>query len=135
MTKDEIEKYISLGDSITYDVKCRELLGNRLTGASLDDRCGIASILLAFDMLKGKKLKYNVAVVLATQEELGERGAKICAYAVNPDIAIAVDVSFAYATGENERKCGKLGEGAMIGISAVTFKGNFRKPEIYRREK
>ena len=117
MTKDELEKYISLGDSVTYDVKCRELLGNRLTGASLDDRCGIASILFAFDMLKGKKLKYNVAAVLATQEELGERGAKICAYAVNPDIAIAVDVSFAYAIGEDERKCGKLGEGAMIGIS------------------
>ena len=117
MTKDELEKYISLGDSVTYDVKCRELIGNRLTGASLDDRCGIASILLALDKLKGKKLKYNVAIVLATQEELGERGAKICAYAVNPDIAIAVDVSFAHAIGENERKCGKLGKGAMIGIS------------------
>ena len=117
MTKDELEKYISLGDSVTYDVKCRELIGNRLTGASLDDRCGIASILLALDKLKGKKLKYNVAVVLATQEELGERGAKICAYAVNPDIAIAVDVSFAHAIGEDERKCGKLGKGAMIGIS------------------
>ena len=35
----------------------------------------------------------------------------------DPDIASAVDVSFAYAIGEDERKCGKLGHGAMIGIS------------------
>lgn len=117
LTRAELEEYISLGDSITYDVQCRELTGRRITGAALDDRCGIASILLAFDMLQGKKLKYNVAAVISTQEELGERGAKICAYAVKPDIAIAVDVSFACAAGEDERKCGKLGKGAMIGIS------------------
>ena len=50
-------------------------------------------------------------------EELGERGAKIAAYTIQPDIALAVDVSFGRANEEAPEKCGSLGGGAMIGIS------------------
>ncbi|MDE6789411.1 MAG: hypothetical protein K2J47_08855, partial [Ruminococcus sp.] len=74
----------------------------------------IASILYALELLKDRNLKYNLTVIFSVQEELGERGAKIGAYEINPDIAIAVDVSFAYAQGENEKKCGYLGKGAMM---------------------
>ena len=98
-------------------MKCRSLLGTRITGGALDDRCGVAAILLALDKLKGEALRYNVAVNFSTQEELGERGAKIGAFTLNPDIALAVDVSFAMAQGENEKKCGYLGKGPMIGVS------------------
>lgn len=117
MSREELEKIVSYGDSITFDVKCRELLGNRITGGALDDRCGVASVLYTMDLLKDCKTAYNVTVLFSTQEELGERGAKIGAYEINPDIAIAVDVSFAYAVGENESKCGYLKKGPMIGIS------------------
>lgn len=117
MSKEELESIVSLGDSITFDVKCKELLGNRITGGALDDRCGIASILYALELLEGAKLRYNVKVLFSAQEELGERGAKIGAYEINPDEAIAVDVSFGYTVSETEHKCGHLGKGAMIGIS------------------
>lgn len=116
-SKVELEKYVSLGDSITFDVKCKSLTGTRITGGALDDRCGVASILYALELLKNRQTAYNVTVIFSTQEELGERGAKIGAFTLNPDIAIAVDVSFAYAQGEDEKKCGYLGKGAMIGIS------------------
>lgn len=117
MTEEELRQLISPGDSVTFGVACRELIGSRITGAAMDDRCGIASILYALELLSGKKTAYNVTVVFSAQEELGERGAKIAAFELSPDIAIAVDVSFAYAMGENELKCGKLGDGPMIGIS------------------
>lgn len=117
MTKSELEKIVSYGDSITFDVKCRELLGGRITGGALDDRCGIASVLYALELLKDCKTKYNITVLFSAQEELGERGAKIGAYEINPDVALAVDVSFAYAVGETESKCGYLAKGPMIGIS------------------
>lgn len=117
MSREELEKYVSLGDSITFDVKCKELLGNRITCGALDDRCGMAAILYALELLKGAKLRYNVKVLFSAQEELGERGAKIGAYEINPDMAIAVDVSFGYTQSETEHKCGHLGKGPMIGIS------------------
>ncbi|MDE6775352.1 MAG: M20/M25/M40 family metallo-hydrolase, partial [Ruminococcus sp.] len=117
MSKGELEKNISAGDTITFDSPCRSLLNDRISGGALDDRCGIAAILLALEMLQGKKLKYNVSVIFSVQEELGERGAKTGAYHLAPDIAVAVDVSFAFAEGEKRQKCGLLGRGAMIGIS------------------
>ncbi len=116
-SKSELEEFVSLGDSITFDVKCRNLMGNRITGGALDDRCGIVAILHALELLKNRETSYNVTVIFSAQEELGERGAKIGAFSLAPDIAIAVDVSFAYAEGEDEKKCGYLGKGAMIGIS------------------
>lgn len=116
-TKAELKKIVSLGDSITFDVKCRTLQGSRITGGALDDRCGVAAVLHALELLENRELAYNVTVIFSAQEELGERGAKIGAFSLAPDIAIAVDVSFAYAQGEDEKKCGYLGKGAMIGIS------------------
>ncbi|MBQ8181706.1 MAG: M20/M25/M40 family metallo-hydrolase [Ruminococcus sp.] len=117
MTKSELEQIVSLGDTVTFDVKCRSLLGSRITSGALDDRCGAASILYALELLQGHSTAYNVTVIFSTQEELGERGAKIGAYELDPDIAIAVDVSFAYSLSEDENKCGYLGKGPMIGIS------------------
>lgn len=116
-SKSELEKLISIGDCVTFDVQCRQLLGSRITGRAFDDRCGIVSILHALELLQNEELRYNVTVLFSTQEELGERGAKIGAYVINPDIAIAVDVSFGYAQGETDYKCGFLGKGPMIGIS------------------
>ena len=117
LTKAELEAVVSPGDPVTFDVTCRELIGSHITGGALDDRCGVASILYALELLKDSTPAYNVTVIFSTQEEVGERGAKIGAFAVDPDIALAVDVSFAYAIGEEESKCGYLGKGPMIGIS------------------
>ncbi len=117
MTKEELEQIIAQGDPITFDVTCRQLIGNRITDGALDDRCGIACILRTLELIGGADTAYNVTVIFSTQEEVGERGAKIGAFAVSPDIALAVDVSFAYAIGEDEKNCGYLGKGPMIGIS------------------
>ncbi|MCM1314229.1 MAG: M20/M25/M40 family metallo-hydrolase [Prevotella sp.] len=116
-TKSELEKIVSLGDTVTFDVKCRQLLNNCVTGGAFDDRSGMTAILYALELLRERETAYNVTVIFSAQEELGERGAKIGAFEINADIALAVDVSFAYAVGEDEMKCGKLGKGAMIGIS------------------
>ncbi|MBR3667233.1 MAG: M20/M25/M40 family metallo-hydrolase [Ruminococcus sp.] len=117
MTKAELEQIVSLGDSITFDAACRGLLGSRITGGALDDRCGVACLLYTLELLKGQETAYNVTVIFSVQEEVGERGAKTGAFTIDPDIALAVDVSFAYAIGEDESKCGYLGGGPMIGVS------------------
>jgi endoglucanase len=117
MSRSELEKIVSAGDTVTFDVKCRELLGGRITGGAFDDRCGIAAILYALELLKDCRTRFNIAVMFSVQEELGERGAKTGAFEINPDIALAVDVSFGYVQGETEYKCGHLGNGAMIGIA------------------
>lgn len=116
-SKAKLSEIVSLGDKITFDAQFRKMIATRVTSPALDDRCGVAAILYALDMLKEEKLNCKVTVLFSYQEELGERGAKISAFDIEPDIALAVDVSFAFAKGENSEKCGKMGEGCMIGIS------------------
>lgn len=116
-TKAELEQMLSLGDMISFDAPFQTLCGDRICSPALDDRCGIAAILYALSQLNADDLPCSVSVLFSAQEELGERGAKTAAYTINPDIAIAVDVSFGLANDENPAKCGKLGSGPMIGIS------------------
>ena len=78
---------------------------------------GVASILYALELLSDQKYECSFSVVFSSQEELGERGAKIAAFDIDPDISLAVDVSFAYCIGDKESECGKMGQGPMIGIS------------------
>ena len=117
MTKEEAENIVSLGDKIVFRQKSSELLGDRITGASLDDRCGVAAILYALDKLKNEQVNCSYTVLFSTQEEVGERGAKIGVFDIAPDIALAVDVSFALTSDDSELKCGKMGKGCMIGFA------------------
>lgn len=122
MTKNQAEEKISLGDKIVFNVQCKKMQGDKITGAALDDRCGIAAILRSLEILKGKELDCEVTVMFSTQEEIGERGAKIGVFDIDPDIAIAVDVSFALTADDSELKCGKMGEGCMIGYAPTLDK-------------
>ena len=74
-------------------------------------------MLWALDKLKGKQTDYNISVLFAAQEETGERGAQTGAYRLSPDLAVAVDVSFAKTHFESEEDCGIMGRGVMIGVA------------------
>lgn len=117
MSFEALSNIVEPGDRITFASMPKELLNNRITGPALDDRSGVASILYALELLKNRKYECSFSIVFSAQEELGERGAKIAAFDIDPDIALAVDVSFAYCLGDREYECGKMGQGPMIGIS------------------
>ncbi len=112
-----LRSLLAPGDSVTFAGVCTPLLGERFSSPALDDRCGAAAILYALDKLREEPLPCRVTVLFSTQEEVGERGARIGCYAVNPDIALAVDVSFARNLGDSEAKTGKMDAGPMIGFS------------------
>ncbi|MDD6727824.1 MAG: M42 family peptidase [Eubacteriales bacterium] len=122
---DELKKLVSLGDRVTFKRNFTQLLNGRISASCLDDRSGVASILMCLDRLK--ELPCKVTVMFSSQEELGTRGAKIGPYSKNVDEAISVDVSFAYSTGCDKADCKDLGKGAMIGFSPILDK------EISRR--
>lgn len=117
LTKEQAEKAVSLGDRVLVENRLEGLQGSLVTSKALDDRSGVAAVLCALDKLKGVQTKYNLAVLFAAQEETGERGAKTGAYTLSPDLAVAVDVSFAKTHFESEDGCGHLGKGVMIGVA------------------
>lgn len=111
------KEIISIGDYVTFSADPCELLGTRVSGRSFDDRAAVACLIEVAKRLKDKKLPLNVAFVLSDGEELGMRGIRPAAFKVDPNEAIAIDVSFGDGIGISEDECGKLGEGGMIGIS------------------
>lgn len=125
MCKSEIEKLVSLGDKVTFKRNFTPLLNNQLSASCLDDRAGVASIVLCLDRLK--KLPCKVTAMFSTQEELGTRGAKIGAYSKGVDEFISVDVSFAFTPNCDKADCGEIGKGAMIGFSPILDKNISKK--------
>lgn len=101
MSKAQAEEIISLGDKITFCGEAKELLGNKITGVALDDRAGVAALLYTAELLFGVKTECSFTILFSTQEEIGERGARIAAYEINPDYAVAVDVGFAMSSGKD----------------------------------
>ena len=107
---------VSIGDYVTFSGTPFEM-GNLLCGRSFDDRAAVACILELAKRLSGKELPCNVAFVLSDGEELGLRGIRTASFKVNPNEAIAVDVSFGDGPDISADDCGKLRKGGMIGIS------------------
>lgn len=119
MPREKAEEFVSPGDRITVNSRFRELCGDVVSAPSIDDRSGICAILAALDMLRGRKLAYNLAICFSAQEETGERGAKQASFRIQPDEAIIVDVSFGRTPDGNPKETAELGSGVMIGFSAV----------------
>ena len=111
---DELRNILSPGDSVTFTGITCELAGERFTSPSLDDRAGIASIIYALSLIQNEKLPCKVSILFSNREEVNGCGAKTGCFRINPDIAIAVDVSFA---GDGSKNTGEPGKGAMIGFS------------------
>ena len=122
-SKEQIADIVSCGDAVYYNVAPKRLKNHKMTAPALDDRCGVAALIRTAELLsESKKLRCNVIFVFSGQEERSGRGAKKAAYQFAADYAIAVDVTFGMAHGEDSSECMELGKGAAIGISSVLSK-------------
>jgi len=115
---EELRKQVSPGDMISFSSDVHELYGNRLTGKSLDNRAGVCALVKMFSLLsKGGSPSCSYTLLFSSSEEIGERGAAAACFDIDPDIAVAVDVSFAYSKDEKREDCGLMSKGPMIGVS------------------
>ena len=118
--RDGAGELIPLGSHVTYATTPKALAGGYICGKSLDDRAGAAALIEAARLIREKGTpEYNICFLFSHSEELGCRGAKIKAFDINPDYAIAVDVGFGDVPDVPEEKSQKLGSGVMIGLSPV----------------
>lgn len=117
MSKEKALQTVSLGDTVLIENELVKLQNGRVSSKALDNRSSVCAVIKAMEMLKGKKLNCNVLGVFCSKEEIGSAGAKTQTYALNPDMAIVVDVSFAKTHYESEETCGLSGKGPMIGIA------------------
>ena len=110
-SREEAEKYVSLGDSIHFD-NSYVLLGDKIKSKAIDDRAGCAVML---DMIRQGAM-YDTYFTFVVQEEIGLRGSTAAAFTVDPDYAIVLESTTAAdipASSDDKRVC-ELGKGAVV---------------------
>lgn len=135
MSEKEAKEIVSLGDRVTFNGEWKELAGNKISSASVDDRAGVAAILRCLEILEEKKIDCNLSVIFSVQEETGGSGAQAGAFSAAPQEAVAVDVSFASAPGVSGEKYAALGKGTMIGFAPSLDYSMSRTLERIAKEK
>lgn len=113
---EEVRQLVSIGDLITIDAPMIELLGQKVAGKAMDDRACVAAVTVCLEELKRLQHSWDVYAAATVQEETGLIGATTTAYQVNPDIAIALDVTFAAQPGVDGDATCEMGGGPGIGI-------------------
>ena len=115
MAKEEVEKYVSIGDSITRDRELIEM-GDCVNCKSIDNR---VSVFILIETLKRlKEFPYDVYGVFTVQEEVGIRGAQVSAMEIQPDFGFGLDTTIAYDVpgASAHEKITELGKGTAIKI-------------------
>lgn len=117
-SKKEALKRVEIGDPVTYNETFQELAGNRAVARGFDDKIGVFVVGYALMLLSKKSISAEVCAVSTVQEEVGLRGARTSAFGIDPDVGIAVDVTFASDFPTVEKK--QLGDIRIGGGPAVT---------------
>ena len=127
--RDEALELLRIGDPVVIRAEPMRLAGGRLVSRSLDNRLGsYVALEVARRCHERGGLTADVAGVAAVQEEIGLHGGGTSAYLLQPDLAIAVDVTHATdVPGVEEKESGShpLGSGPVIG------RGSTLAPKAY----
>ncbi len=117
LSKKEVDKLISPGDVITRERELIEM-GNCVNSKSLDNRVSVFIQIEVMKQLAKKTVPYDIYATFTVQEEIGLRGAIASASGINPDFAIAMDVTLACDVPDTmpQNHITKLGKGTAIKI-------------------
>ncbi len=115
MSKEEVEKWISVGDPVTRDRELIEM-GDCVNCKSIDNRVAVFILIETLKQLENPA--YDVYATFTVQEEVGLRGANVAAHGINPDFGIALDTTIAFDVpgAQSHEKITELGKGTAIKI-------------------
>ena len=123
LSEEEAKKLIPPGTPALISSGTEELGDGFFCGRALDDRACAAILIKTIEELAEARPSINIVLLLTVQEEIGRRGARTGAYGVEPDCAIAVDVTFGRTPDSKREKTFPLGSGAAIGVGPSLNRG------------
>lgn len=112
-----LEMGIDIGCPAIYEPSFRRLGKDKVSGTALDDRGGLAALIVAAEYLSKNRPRSTVHLVGTVWEEFNIRGAVFAARALKPDVALGVDVVLAGDTPDlKNRYQNALGKGPTINL-------------------
>jgi tetrahedral aminopeptidase len=104
---------VKMGDTAGF-TRPFAVAADRYIAKSMDNRSGCAVLIETLRRLQGSP--HEVYAVFTVQEELGLRGARTSTFGVDPDLALAIDVTATGDTPEARTMAVALGGGAAIKV-------------------
>jgi len=128
---DDARARVRIGDVAVIAGEPVELPNNRVISRSMDNRLGCFVALEAARLVaEAGGVPGDVAAAAVAQEEITFGGARTTAYALQPDIAVVVDVTFATdAPGTEEKELGRH----KFGSGPVITRGSTLHPAVFER--
>jgi len=124
---------LRVGDPAVIDTSFAFLAGDRVVSRAIDNRVGAFVVLEALRLLKQDPAPNAGCVAVATvQEEIGYSGggARSSAFALDPQVALVVDVTFATDVPDVPKK--EVGE-HKLGGGPVLSRGSATHPVVFER--
>lgn len=123
----DVAAKVRIGDVVSYATEPVELAGEVISGHTLDNRASVAALTVALEELKGKSHTWDVWAVATVQEETVFGGAYTSTFEIHPDLAVAIDVTFAKGPGASDWSTFPLGKGLTLGFGPNIHTYLFKK--------
>jgi putative aminopeptidase FrvX len=114
LTPRDVERKVRVGDLVSFANEPMDLAGEILCGHTIDNRSSVAALTVCLEELQTKPHVWDVWAVATVQEETSYLGAYTSAFAIRPQIAIAVDGTFAKGPGSNGWQTHPMGKGVGL---------------------
>jgi endoglucanase len=111
-----VKERVRVGDPVSIERPLIELKNKRVAGKAMDNRVSVAALTLTLEMLSRREHAWDFYAVATVQEEVGLKGAMTGAYGVNPQIAIAIDATFAQQADDGDVGAFELNKGPAVGL-------------------
>ncbi len=127
---EQVKKQVKVGDMVVLRSTFTKV-GSSVVSQCLDNRVACWVAIRAMQKLKHHEAE--ISAVFTVQEEVGLRGARTSAYALRPDIGIAVDTTLSVDTPgvPGEMSVTRQGEGAAITCMDGTSIGDYDLIETF----
>lgn len=136
LSEDLSKETFAPGDPVTLDGAFTMLANDMMLSPSQDDRVGCVAVIAAAKMITEQRPKNcKVTVCLSSQEETSGYGAGTAAFALAPDMALLVDVSFGDGFGVKDHQCAKMDGGVEIDLAPAVDRKIYDRLRELAREK
>jgi putative aminopeptidase FrvX len=130
LSERELERWVRIGDPVSFAQEPIELGEGMLAGHSMDNRASVAALTACLRELQHINHTWDVWMAATTQEEETLAGGFTSPFLVCPAIAVAVDVTFGRMPGVSDYRAFPLGKGPTIGMGPnihPTLQKRFKK--------
>ncbi len=124
---DQVHQLVRPGDIISFATEALEMPDELIIGHTLDNRASVVALTACLEELQGLKHDWDVYAIATSQEENRLAGGLTSPFTIQPQIAVAMDVTFAKGPGASDHNA------RTMGMCTVLCLGPNSHPWVFER--